>query len=122
MEATPEKFLFVCVYGENIKEVFYSIEDFKNFVFQKKYKSKIFFAHNAEYDLMGIFGNVFKFFGNPVYAGTRFITTQKDGVKFGDSLNILLMSVKKIGTAIGLEKWSWKMNINEGLLKTYLKK
>lgn len=104
----PDKFIFGCIYGNNYKKVFYSVQEFKDEIKNKRYYKKTIFAHNLEFDLQAIYGNIFENLDNtPIYSGSALICCSPDKenkILFADSLNILKSSVKKIGDSIGLEK------------------
>jgi len=104
----PSKFIFGCIYGKNYKKVIRTVAQFKNEFKKPMYYKKYIFAHNAEYDLQTIYGNIITELDNKaIYNGSKFICCSPDKenkVLFCDSLNILTDSVKNIGASIGLEK------------------
>jgi len=102
--ATPRNFLFGAIYGANHHKVFYSIKDFKKEIEHKRYKNKILFAHNAEYDLSGIFGNIYKNLDPRAIFNGRFICANYNHITFADSFNIFPSSVGNIGKELGLQK------------------
>jgi hypothetical protein len=81
-----------------------SVESFKKEFDNDIYKDKYVFAHNAEFDLTGIFGNIIKNVDRSAVFNGKFITANYKGIKFGDSMNIYPSSVKKIGEMLGSEK------------------
>ncbi len=104
LEPIPKNFVFGVIYGWNFQKVIYTIQDFKNEFKKVKYKNKFIFAHNAEFDLLTIFGNLYKNLDSKAIFNGKFITATKDGVKFCDSLNIYPSSLEKIGEIVGLKK------------------
>lgn len=105
LEPQPKNFVFGVLYGYYGAKVFYSVEDFINEFNKPKYKNKYFFAHNAEFDLMTLFGNIFKTVDSSAVFNGKFIFANYKGRTFADSMNIYPSSVKKIGEVIGLEKY-----------------
>ena len=104
LDARPEAFIFGCMYGKNFQKVFYTREDFQNEFKKAKYKTKYIFAHNAEYDLTSIYGNIITGLDNKAIFNGRFMLAESNGVRFADSFNILPSSLKKIGQILGIEK------------------
>lgn len=107
LSARPESFIFGCVYGcVNGKEfikIFHNHTELKNEFLKKRYKGKIVYAHNAEYDLSCLFNNIYLADNEAIFNG-KFITMTNGICKFADSYNILPTSLKKIGEMIGLPK------------------
>jgi len=98
----PEKFLYAYVYNGSEYFYFDNISEIKKFMFQN---TGIYFAHNAEYDLLGIFGNIFtKLDNKAIFNGSRFISCKYGKTKFYDSFNIFPYSLKNIGKSLGIEK------------------
>lgn len=101
----PENFVFGVIYGHNYKKVIFSIEDFRDEFKDERYKGKYIFAHNAEFDLSALFGNIYKNVDNQAIFNGKFILAKHDNnITFVDSLNVLPMALAKIGEAIGLNK------------------
>lgn len=100
----PKNFVFGVIYGWNFHKVIYSVDDFKKEFKKKKYINKHIFAHNAEFDLTTIFGNIFKHLDNSAIFNGKFIKAESNKVTFADSLNIFPASVEKIGETVGLKK------------------
>lgn len=117
LEPVPRNFVFGVLYGFDFCKVIYSVEDFKKEFKKKKYKGKTIFAHNAEFDLLGIYGNIYKNLDRTALFNGKFIMAKSNGVTFADSLNILLGSVEKIG-----EKLGFKKDINEKIKEGKLTK
>jgi len=103
-EPQPKNFVFGVLYGYNFTKVFTSVKDFRNEFKKKKYKGKYIFAHNAEFDLMVIYGNIYQKVDSKAIFNGKFISARKDDVIFCDSMNIYPSSVAKIGDIVGLKK------------------
>jgi len=104
LEPQPKNFVFGVIYGHNFVKVIHSVKDFRNEFQKKKYKKKYIFAHNAEFDLMVIYGNIYQKVDSKAIFNGKFITATKDEVKFCDSMNIYPSSVAAIGEIVGLKK------------------
>jgi hypothetical protein len=104
LEPMPENFVFAVIYGYNSQKVIYSVSEFKKEIENPKYKNKYLFAHNAEFDLLSIFGNIYTEVDNTAVFNGKFISAKYNDITFADSLNIYPTSVEKIGKLIGLEK------------------
>jgi len=115
LEPMPKNFVFGVIYGFNYKKVIYSVEEFINEFNEPRYKNKYVFAHNAEFDLLTIFGNVITKIDNKAIFNGKFITAKYNNITFGDSLNIYPSSVEKIGLMLGSEKHENKKVKTEGL-------
>lgn len=104
LNARPESFIFGVVYGYNYQREIYSVDEFKEEFKKEQYKGKVVFAHNAEYDLSVVYGNIFDLDPNAIFNG-KFICATNGVCLFADSLNIFVgQSVAKIGKLIGIEK------------------
>lgn len=104
LEPKPENFVFGVLYAFNWHKVFYTPDEFKNELKHERYKGKYIFAHNAEFDLLTIFGNVVTEVDNSAIFNGKFISAKYGNVTFADSMNIFPTSVEKIGKLIGLSK------------------
>ena len=104
LEPMAKNFVFGVLYGYNWRKVLYSTDDFKKEFADPKYKGKYFFAHNAEFDLLTIFGNIYTEVDNTAIFNGKFISAKYENITFGDSMNIYPTSVEKIGKLIGLNK------------------
>ncbi len=114
LDARQEAFAMgVCLWnesGEMQKKVFFDRQEMADFMVSRKFRGYTWYAHNAEYDLLVIYGNYMNLegFDSPVYAGSRFIslknTDQKNSVVFNDSLNLFPVSLAQLGKEIGLAK------------------
>jgi hypothetical protein len=96
-------FRFGVVYGWNYVKVLYSIEEFHTEFLQEKYRNKKVFAHNAEFDLNVLYGNIYELDKKAVFNG-KFISATNGNCFFCDSMNIFRTSVKKIGELLELHK------------------
>lgn len=101
--ARPEKLLFGVVYSENYCKVLLRPEDFKKEFMHARYRNKIVYAHNAEYDLTAVFDNIYTFDPEAIFNG-KFICMTNGNCTFADSYNLLQGSVKEIGKMLGLNK------------------
>ena len=100
----PRNFVFGVVFDGQNHTVIYSVDDFRKEFLKEKYKGKRIFAHNAEFDLMTLYGNIYKNLDNAAIYNGCFIAASNGNCTFYDSFNIYKTSVKKIGKAIGVEK------------------
>lgn len=103
LDARPESFIFGCVFGKGYKKVIRSVKEFQSEFQHPRYKGKKVFAHNAEYDLNAIFGNIYQFDNEAIFNG-RFICATNGNCTFADSLNIYKASVADIGEKLGYPK------------------
>ena len=117
LEPKKENFVFGVIYGYNYSKVIYSPEDFINEFKADRYRNKIIFAHNAEFDLLTIFGNIITEIDNEAIFNNKFITAKYNKVTFADSMNIYPTSVEKIGQLMGIEKLKNEKIRSEGLTK-----
>jgi hypothetical protein len=109
----PVKFIFGVVYGYNYINIIYSIDDFKKEFKKPMYKKKKVFAHNADFDLNVLYGNVYELDPSAIFNGSRFIAATNGNCMFADSLNIFPTSVKEIGKMIGKDKQELSKNFWE---------
>lgn len=117
LEPMQKNFVFGVVYGFNYSRVLYSPDDFKKEFENKRYKNKIVFAHNAEFDLLTIFGNIFTEVDNTAIFNGKFISAKWKDITFADSMNIYPTSVEKIGKLINLPKLENKKVSGQKLTK-----
>jgi hypothetical protein len=117
LEPIKENFVFCVLYGYNFQKVFNSQDEFIKEISKEKYSKKYIFAHNAEFDLLVTFGNIYKNLDNSAVFNGKFISAKFKNLTFADSLNIFPASVEKIGIAVGLEKLENKKVKTEGLTK-----
>jgi hypothetical protein len=103
LEATPESFVFGCVYSHTEKYVFEELDKLKNFLLTLK-KGSWVFAHNGEYDYTCIFGNIINMDRQPLFVKSKFMCFTVNDIKFADSMNIYPTSLSELGKAMGLEK------------------
>lgn len=98
-------FIFGVIYGHNYQQVFHSKEEIvKALNTDPRFKDKIVFAHNAEYDLTILYGNIYQRFANAIFNG-KFICCNNGNCIFADSGNIYVhASVAKIGKMLGMPK------------------
>lgn len=106
LHGRPETFKFGVVYGYNFTKVIYTVEDFINEFKDPRYKNKYIFAHNATYDLITLFADIYKIDSATIFNGSRFIMSKYDNsITFCDSMNIFVgQSVKHIGEQLGIDK------------------
>jgi len=103
LSARPEHFIFGVVYGKDFIKVIHSLEAFKKEFLKRKYKNKIVYAHNAEYDLSVLYGNIYYLDPDAIFNG-KFITCTNGNCKFADSHNLLPTSIAELGEMIGNKK------------------
>ena len=99
----PEGFIFGAIVGNNFTKVFHDLEELKTELLDERYKGKKVFAHNAEYDLNTLYGNIYAMDPEAIFNG-KFISASNGNCQFADSMNILGASVKRIGAMMGKEK------------------
>ena len=104
LEPMEKNFVFGVIYGYYGHKVIHSVKEFREEFENPKYKNKYIFAHNAEFDLLTIFGNVYTEVDNAAIFNGKFISAKFGDLTFGDSMNIYPTSVAKIGELIGLSK------------------
>lgn len=117
LEPKSENFVFGVLYAWNWHKVFYSPAEFIEELKHERYKGKYIFAHNAEFDLLTIFGNIYTEVDNTAIFNGKFISAKYGHVTFADSMNIFPTSVEKIGKLIGLDKLENKKVKSQGLRK-----
>lgn len=99
LDAQQKSFALCCVYGDNgnFKKHFTDREKLVEWIFTQKEYTHIF-AHNSEYDLTTIFGNIYqKLDRSALFVGSLLICAKKDGVTFANSFAILRSSVAELG-------------------------
>lgn len=109
LEGRPEKFIFGCIVGKNFRKVLFSVDEFKAEFLHSRYKNKKVFAHNAEYDLNVLYGNIFELDPKAIFNG-KFICATNGNCVFADSLNIYKTSVKELSKMLGMDK----IGMNDG--------
>lgn len=98
----PENFVIGCAYSDNFCYFFNSTERFKDFLINDdKTANSIIYAHNAEYDLSTIFGNIYENLDRQAIFNGKFIVAKRNGRVFADSLNLLPTSLGNIAYSIG---------------------
>jgi len=112
--ARPNKFIFGVIYNGITFKTIYSVKDFIAEFQKPKYKKKIIFAHNAEFDLTCVYGHIIKKLDRKAIFNGRFISATNGNCKFADSYNIFPGSVKKIGDIINLPKLDIEGNYTTG--------
>lgn len=104
LSARPEHLIFGVVYGpDGYYKVLSTPKEFKSEFKKKQYKNKIVYAHNAEYDLSAVYGNIYELDREAIFNG-KFISCSNGVCRFADSYNLLPTSVKKLGELLGLNK------------------
>lgn len=107
LSARPEHLLFGCVYGmyrgKLYKKVLHSAEEFRKEFKRRMYRGAIVYAHNAEYDLSAVYGNIYKLDSDAVFNG-KFIACSNGVCTFADSFNLLPAKVEKLGELLNLPK------------------
>ena len=105
LEPIEKNFVFGVIYGNDFQKVIYSVDDFKKEFISDKYKGKYIFAHNAEFDLLTIYGNIYEYLDSKAIFNGKFISAKLNNITFADSLNIFPASLKKVGETIGIKKF-----------------
>lgn len=104
LDATPGSFIFGVIYGYNYTKVFHTIEELKNELLTERFKNRKVFAHNAQYDLNTIYGNLFDLDPETIFNG-KFICCTNGNCTFADSMNIFIgATVNDLGKMLGKEK------------------
>lgn len=114
LSARPEHLIFGVVYGKEGYTVINTVNDFKKEFKKRRYKNKIVYAHNAEYDLSAVYGNIFKLDRGAIFNG-KFISCTNGNCKFADSYNILPTSVEELGLKLGLHKKQLGQNLKSSV-------
>lgn len=117
LEPMPKNFVFGVIYGYNYIKVIKSVRSFKREFEKPMYRNKYVFAHNAEFDLLTVFGNIYKNLDSKAIFNGKFITAKMNKITFADSMNIYPTSVKKIGEMVGSEKFENEKIKGQGLTK-----
>jgi len=104
LDARSKKLAFGVVYGNNFIKVLHTPEQFQNEFKKEIYRGKNIFAHNAEFDLSVIFGNVIQNVDSSAIFNGKFIATKYFKTNFVDSANLYPSTLEKIGEAMGFEK------------------
>lgn len=103
----PEYLAFGVLYGKDTEFIFYNKKELIREIAKPKYRHKKIFAHNAEYDVTTIFGNIFQNVDSKaIFNGSNFISCDYDNeIKFYNSANILPYALSKIGEQLGYKKF-----------------
>lgn len=104
LEPLKENFVFGVLYGIDTQVIFNTHEEFLKEINKAKYYNTYIFAHNAEFDLLVLFGNIYKFLDHSAVFNGKFISAKYKKITFADSLNIFPASVEKIGETVGMNK------------------
>lgn len=104
LKPRPECFQVGVIYGHNFCKVIHSVEEFKQELLHERYKKKKVFAHNLEYDLNVLYGNILEMDPTAIFNG-KLICATNGNCMFADSGNIFTQtSVEKLGKMIGILK------------------
>ncbi len=104
MRARPDAFIFGVVRGYNYQKIIYSLDEFKKEFQHERYKNKIVFAHNLEYDLLTVYGNLYSVLENIIWKN-KLISASNGNCIFADSTNIFgRVSLGEIAKKIGMQK------------------
>lgn len=107
LKATKSNLWFGCIYGENYKGYFKTVEQFKTLVKHQRFTKAYIYAHNGgKFDYLVLFGNLLA--GESCYVGSRFISYIHGESMYGDSYNLLKASVEDIGNMLELPKLDLK--------------
>lgn len=116
LSARPEHLLYGVIYGpDGFIKILHSHQEFIDEFKKKRYKNKIIYAHNAEYDLSSVYDNIYKLDPEAIFNG-KFISCRNGNCSFADSFNILPASVEKIGELMGLPKLDLGTKVSYGLI------
>lgn len=104
LDATPGSFIFGAIYGYNYTKVFHSIAELKAELLTERFRGRKVFAHNAQYDLNTVYGNLYDLDPETIFNG-KFICCTNGVCTFADSMNVFVGSaVKDLGRMLGKEK------------------
>lgn len=115
LEPMPKNFVFGVIYGFNYCKVLYSIDEFKKEFEHDRFRNKMLYAHNAEFDLTTIFGNIITEIDNQAIFNGKFISAKYQDITFADSMNIYPAALSKIGELLGIPKLENTKVSGEGL-------
>jgi hypothetical protein len=104
LEPQPKNFIFGVIYGWHYVKILYSCKEFIKEFENEMYKGKTIFAHNAEFDLLTIFGNIYTEIDSAAIFNNKFISAKYKYITFADSMNIYPASVAKIGELMDMPK------------------
>lgn len=104
LDATPESFIFGVIYGFNYTKVFHSLEELKEELLTERFAKRKVFAHNAQYDLNTVYGNLYDMDPETIFNG-KFICCTNGNCTFADSMNVFVGSrVEDLGRMMGKAK------------------
>ncbi len=105
LKSHPSAFIFGVIHGLNYTKVLYSLEEMKTELKNPRYKNKYLFAHNCEYDLGAIYGNIFTDLDPEAIFNGKFISATNGNCLFSDSTNIFgRVKLETLGEMIGIKK------------------
>jgi hypothetical protein len=107
-----QKAILISVYDGIQNYFFFSIYDFVNFIFQKKYRNYRFFSHNLEFDFCSSIYKVAKelkltckiYYNKSNLIKIVVCDKNNNRVTFCDSMNFFRFSIETLGQALGLPK------------------
>lgn len=110
LDGRQKAFAFGVVYVRGKYSVFRDPGEMVRFMVQRAFKGYTFYAHNANFDLTGLFGQYYDV-GQVISNGTRVIKlsvpipgSNRNYVNFSDSMVYFNFPLKKLGEIVGLEK------------------
>lgn len=104
LHGRPESFRFGVIYGYNYTRIIYSREEFLDAFKEKRFKNKKVFAHNLEYDLNVLTGNLWVAFPDAIFNG-KLICCSNGNCMFADSSNIFgKIKLADVGKMLGIKK------------------
>jgi hypothetical protein len=104
LNAQPKSFIFGVIYGLNYTKVIYSLKEFHETLLEPRFKGRKVFAHNAQYDLNVLYGNIYDLDAEAIFNG-KFICASNGNCTFADSMNVFIgASVKDLGAMQGMPK------------------
>lgn len=110
LSARPESYIFGVIYGKDFCKVLPTVEAARKEFLKTRYKNKIIYAHNAEYDFTCVYGDIYKLDDEAIFNG-KFICATNGNCTFADSYNLLQTSVQVLGEMLGIPKGKLGSNL-----------
>lgn len=105
LEATPQSFALGIIYGKDYYYETTDVEEMRKTLLSNIFDNSILFAHNALFDLTGIFGNIVtELDERTVFNNSTFILSKFNSTTFADSYNVLPAKLENIGKLLGKPK------------------
>lgn len=104
LNGRPESFRFGVIYGYNYTKVIYSLKELQETLLESRFKKKIVFAHNLEYDGNTVYDCIYKLDPGAIFNG-KLICFTNGNCLFADSTNIFgKIKLADVGKMLGLLK------------------